>query len=321
MLEVVLIPTYKRPEHLVCCLRRIRKWEPDIQIAVFPDRCTAKDEDTEQALRFHRNDSTLIVPVPDHDFHGNTYNAMEAFRWAFNEGFDRIFYIEDDVMIHPDFFAWHRAQHDLWPKIFATMAWVFNRHAPLVDDVMFQPWYYAIGTCFTRRKLALVVEHANPKYYADMPGYVERTFPESQLNTPFGIQHYEQDGLIQRVLDVDKTQTISPGITKCTHMGSFGYNYGWGGRDELFANCGSFMDRCKRLESFIADPYWRSEIFGREIVEREIGHRLPRREFTYKISIPGGWETIFKSELSKQTLPRKIHSVPLPSNAVIEKIS
>jgi hypothetical protein len=321
MREVILVPTYKRPEHLFCCLKRIRQIEPEIQVCVFPDHCTANDEDTEIAMRHHRNKNTQVFAVPDHDYHGNSYNALEALRWAYNEGFDRVFYVEDDVMVHPDFFAWHRGQHEMWPRIFATMAWIFNRHAPITEDVMFQPWYYAIGTCFARKKLELVVQHANPKYYADMVGYVERVFPGSQLNTPFGIQHYEQDGLIQRVLDVDKTQTISPGITKCSHIGSFGYNRGWDGRDELFSNCGDFADRCQRLEAFIADPYWRAEVFGREIVEREIGHELPKREFTYRITVPGGWETTYRSELSKQRLPRRIHSVLLPANAVIEKTS
>jgi hypothetical protein len=320
MREVVLVTTYRRPEHLYCCLKRIRAAEPHIAVAVFPDRCTATDFETEVALRTFRTGLTQIHTVPDHDYHGNTMNTMEAFRWAYNEGFDRVFYVEDDVMVHPDFFAWHRAQHDQWPRIFATMAWIFNRHAPITDDVMFQPWYYAIGTCFARKKLELVVQHANPKYYADMPGYVEKTFPGSQLNTPFGIQHYEQDGLIQRVLDLDKTQTISPGITKCTHIGSFGYNRGWDSRDELFANCGDFGERCQRLEMFIGDAYWRAEVFGREIVEREIGHELPKRTFKYKIGLPGGWETEVVSERSKERLPKRINSVSLPQNAIITKV-
>lgn len=321
MREVVLVTTYKRPEHLYCCLKRIRMSEPAIPVAIFPDRCTASDYETEVALRYFRNSHTQVHTVPDHDYHGNSYNTMEALRWAYNEGFDRVFYVEDDVMVHHDFFAWHRFQHDLWPRVFATMAWIFNRHAPITDDVMFQPWYYAIGICIARKKLELIIQHATPKYYADMPGYVEKTFPGSQLNTPFGIQHYEQDGLIQRVLDVDKTQTISPGITKCSHIGSFGYNRGWDFRDDFFLNCGDFDDRVKRLESFIADPYWRAEVFGREIVEREIGRELPRREFTYRITLPGGWETTYRSELSKDRLPRRLHSVVLPAGSFIEKIS
>jgi len=318
--EVCVIPTYRREEHLFCCLKRIRAIEPTIPVAIFPDRCTWNDQSLTVALRYFRGKDTQVHVVPDHDYHGNTMNVMEALRWAYNERWDRVFYIEDDVMVHEDFFAWHRAQHDMWPRIFATMAWIFNRHAPIVDDVLFQPWFYAVGTCIARNKLGLIVQHATPKYYADMPGYVEKTFPGSQLNTPFGIQHYEQDGLIQRVLDVDKTQTISPGITKCSHLGSFGYNRGWDYRDDFFTNCGDFDDRVKRLESFIADPYWRAEVFGREIVEREIGRELPKRSFRYRITLPGGWETETISELSKDRLPRRINSVSLPQNAIITKI-
>jgi hypothetical protein len=315
--EAVVVPTYKRPEHLYCCLKRIREIEPKIAILVFPDRGSWKDTALIEAVLPFDAD---VHFVPQHDYHGNTFNAMEALKAAYNEGWQTVYYIEDDVMVHKDFFKWHREIHEEVPDLFASMAWIFNRHAPIVDDVMFQPWYYAIGTCFQRKKLELVIQHATPLYFRDMQLYIEKNFKESKLNQPAAIAHFEQDGLIQRVLDVDRSQTVSPGITKCSHLGFFGYNRGWDNDDvNIFTNCESFQERVAKLEEFIADPRWRATIFGREIVEREVGYPIPKIENTFRIHIGDYW-TDFTTELAKKQLPRRIHSVTLPPNAVIEKI-
>lgn len=315
--EVVIVPTYRRPELLFLCLKQIREIEPEIPILLFPDRGTWKDS---QIVEIGKKYHTRIIFVPDHDFHGNSYNAMEAFRYIYNEGWETIYYLEEDTLVHPDFFKWHREQHEHFPKIFASMAWIFNRHAPIHDDILFQPWYYAIGTCFQRDKLMKIVEHATPRYYEDMQGYIEKNFKASKLNSTFGIQHYEQDGLIQRILEVDKTQTVSPGITKCTHLGFGGYNRGWDTYAQFFEGCLSWEDRLSRLANLLGDPYWRAEIFGREIVEREIGYELPKRLLKYRITLPGGWESEIVSELKKDSLPRRINSVTLPEHAIIEAI-
>jgi hypothetical protein len=309
--EVCVIPTYKRPEFLYACVRRIREIEPDIPIAVFPDCGTWGDDGIYKVAERFMNENFRIHYVPEHSYHGNSMNALEALRWAFNDRYDLTFYIEDDVMVHQDFFEWHRTVQEEWPDIFCSMAWVFNRHAPLADDYLFQPWYYAIGTCFRRSKLLHLIEHCSPLYYADMQGYIEKRFQSSKLNTPFGIEHYEQDGLIQRVIDLTRTQTCSPGIAKCTHAGLLGYNRGWTQSEEFFKDCGSFEERVERVEEFIADPYWRAEVFGRDVVEREIGRKLPKREFRYRMTLPGGWESEFQSELTPAKLPKRINSVPV----------
>ena len=316
MEEIVLVPTYNRPEHLFYCLSMIRAFEPKIQIAVFPDRGTYFDKEFQDVMRVFQSDDAFAFYVPFHKYHGNSYNTMEAFRWAYNAGYELTYLVEDDVIIHPDFFKWHREVHEECEDIFGSMGWVFNRFSPITEDWAFQPWYYSVGTCFKRKKLELIVKHATPLYYNDMMGYIEETFADSPLNSPHNIHHYEQDGLIQRILDRDRTQTVSCGIAKCTHMGTFGYNRGWSRREEFFEGCEDFTDRVNRLSAFVGDPYWRAEYFGRDVVEREIGKELPKRTFTYKIKV-GPYETEFVSELSKTRLPRRIKSVPVTSEMEI----
>jgi hypothetical protein len=316
MREVILVPTFHREELLFCCLKRIREYEPKIEIHVFPDRRTGNPLVRTICDGFDAN----MHIVPDSDYYGNSANTMEAYRWAYNTGYDRAYYVESDVIVHEDFFSWHREQQETFPQIFASMAWIFNRHAPISDDLMFQPWIYSVGLCFSRDKLALIAEHATPKYYGDMPGYIEKRFNASPLTDRFAIAHWEQDGLLQRILDEDKSQTVSSGIAKCSHVG-FVRSYGNGTQEDYEKFLGldglRFDERVERVEKFINDPYARMERFGRPIVERELGHVIPVRRFTYRITLPGGWQSTFVSELKRESLPRRINSVLMTEEAKI----
>ena len=71
------------------------------------------------------------------------------------------------------------------------------------------------------------------------------------------------------------------------------------------------------VEDLIADHYWRAELFTREVVEREIGHKLEKRNFKYRVTLPGGWTSDFTSELKKSRLPQRVNSVNLPIDAEI----
>jgi hypothetical protein len=245
---------------------------------------------------------------------------MNAYLWAYNTGYDRVYYVESDVMVHPDFFSWHREQQEEYPNIFCSMGWIFNREAPITADNLFQPWFYSIGVCFSAKKLELVAEHATPKYYGDMPGYIAKRFNTDPMTDEFAVSHWEQDGLLQRILNEDKSQTVASGIAKCSHIGAV-RSYGVGtpqGYEEFFGfGQMGFADRVKKVEQFIDDPYWRILAFGRKLVEREVGRELPKREFNYHISLPDGWESNFKSELSKAFLPKRINSVSITEDAEI----
>jgi hypothetical protein len=322
MRECVLVPTYKRIELLFCCLKRIREFEPNIPIHLFPDRGTWKDAFIH---RLHILFDAKIHIVADHDLYGNTYNLMEAYKWAWHAGYEYIYMIESDVMVHHDFFSWHRKMHEEYREegLFASMGWIFNRHAPIAEGELFQPWYYSIGVCFHRAQLASVILHATPSYYCDMAGYVRTHFKDSPLNDPQNIAHFEQDGLVQRILDREKMQTVSPGIAKCSHMGfvrSYGDEGAGRGYEYLFDGRTDFMERVERIEQLIADPYERAAFFGKDIVSREIGREIPERIFHYRISLPGGWSTEFESPLEIRKLPKRIASVEIPQDAKIEPV-
>ena len=77
-----------------------------------------------------------------------------------------------------------------------------------------------------------------------------------------------------------------------------------------------FDERVERVEKFIADPYARMDVFGRALVEREIGHVIPVRRFTYHVKV-GEWSATFQSELKREFLGKRILSVPVTKDTEI----
>ena len=311
--EVVLIPTFQRNAYLHCALRRIRGQDGDVPIFVFSDR----GEDNPELHKVTEEFEAQLRIVPVHDYFGNSFCVMEAFRWAVDSGYDLIHLSEDDVMQHSDCLAWHREIHEELPDIFASCGWIFNHHAPIIADVMFANWYYSPNACFKREKLAKVAKHANPLYYNAMWEYAVKAFPNSILHRRdggniFDTSFYEQDAIVQFCLMEDKSQVAWCGISKVDHIGTSGYNKMNGLRFY-----GTIEEQIRQIESFIADPYARIEAFGRPIVERELGREVPKRIRRYRITLPGGWVSEFESELSLGRLPRRINSTPVTSEAKI----
>ena len=214
-----------------------------------------------------------------------------------------------------DCLAWHRRVHEDYASIFCSCGWVFNRQAPISDSLMFAPWYYAPNACIKREKLAQIVKHANPLYYNGMRDYVLKTFPDSILHAK-GLQvrtgFWEQDAIFQYCIEQDGSPVAWNGIAKGAHVGSSGYNKPSGPKFE-----GSLQERIAQVEGLIDDPYWRAELFSREVVEREIGHHLKKRTFQYRLRLSGGWESEVSSEVAADHLPRRLNSVTLPADAEI----
>lgn len=317
MRECLVIPTYRRNAHLWCALRRIREQDGNIPIFVFSDR-GEDNHDLRQIMSYF--DARLKV-MPVHEYYGNSFCVMEALRFVYEQGYDLIHISEDDAMQHPDCLAWHREIHEDCENIFASCGWVFNQAAPITNDVMFAPWYYAPNACFKREKLAQIIKHANPIYYNGMSEYVLRTFPNSPLLRTNGksvvdTKFFEQDAVIQFCLLEDKSQVAWCATAKIDHIGTFGYN-----RPDGMQLDGPLEEQMRRLETFIADPYRRIEHFGRGIVEREVGREIPKREIRYRLTLPGGWSSEFVSEVILDKLPRRINSVPLTEDAKLVLIS
>lgn len=216
MREVVIVPTYKRSEMLYCCLEAIRVADSEIPIRVFPDRGTDESAICE---KFYASQQ-LTVPTT---YHGNSYNVLEALKWAYGQQYERVFIVEDDAIVDPTFFSWARAaldkDHD---DLFAACGWQYSPNALIGEgpDLMI-PWYLSVCACIPRRSLYGIVQHARPEYYSNMQSYLDRAYPGSPRR---GSMHYEQDGLVLRVCESESKRCIWPRRPRATHIGFHGYH-------------------------------------------------------------------------------------------------
>ena len=215
MNEVVLLPTFQRPELLYCCLEAIRAAEPTISVHVFPDRGTNEREICEKFGAAHH--LTL-----QHSYHGNTFNMLEALKWAYGQRYETVYVIEDDAIIDPSFFDWSRQALTNYPDAFAACGWRYSPDAKVGDGPdMLLGWYLSVAAALPRRSVGGIVAHARPEYYGDMKGYLDRTYPASARK---GSQHYEQDGAALRVAESEGKRCVWPRRPRAIHAGWRGYH-------------------------------------------------------------------------------------------------
>lgn len=215
MREVVVVPTFRRSDFLWCALEAIRIAEPTIPIHVFPDRGTDETEVCEQFGAVQH--ATL-----QHSYHGNSYNVLEALRWAYLENAERVYVIEDDAIVDPSFFSWARTALARKPDAFAACGWEYSPDAVPGDgpDLLI-PWYLSVCAAIPRHSLFQIVQHAKLEYYGAMQRYLDQSFPTSHRR---GTMHFEQDGLTLRVCEAAGQRCVWPRRSRAVHIGFTGYH-------------------------------------------------------------------------------------------------
>lgn len=215
MRSVVLVPTFQRSDLLFLCLEAIRKAEPEIPIEVFPDRST-----DERSICSHFN--AIHHFTLNHNEHGNTVNVCEAMRWATEQRFDRIHVIEDDAIIDQSYFRWCDEVLTKESDMFAACGWMYSPSAIISDGPAIRiAWYLSVCACIPLRSALSIHPHCRPEYYRDMKGYLDQTFPASHQR---GTMHYEQDGMVLRVMESVGKRCIWPRRPRATHCGWYGYH-------------------------------------------------------------------------------------------------
>ena len=229
MRDIVIITSYNRPDYLRLCLDYLSRAagieNKEIRICIDRGRSLLREfyeviNDFRPAL----NISTVIRP--EHSYHGNSFNTLEAYKEAHASAAEFVYLVEDDVLVQPDFFTWHEAVQGLCDCL-CSIAYRCNRNSEARRDISDPTAYFvtardfaSVGVCWRRERLEPVIQHARPEYYADLGNYINRTFP----NNRFGDCFTEQDGLIMRVMGVTNAFTVWPYVPRCYHVGFAGYN-------------------------------------------------------------------------------------------------
>lgn len=225
MNEIVLVTALNRPDFLHACLQRLEQAESCPSVVLSLDRGhTPNVRKVAEDFRSRHPDTRILTP--QHAYKGNSYNTLHAYQYAIFQGADLIYLVEDDIFIGQDFFAFHRAAHELAPGCLAVSACRNQFYPvsedPLTDDsaVYTHLSYQSLGVSFRPAVLEKVVQHAGHLYFSNPVVYCKAYFPNSQINPA----NAEQDGLIHRIGEVEELPTVYPYSPRAYHAGFHGYH-------------------------------------------------------------------------------------------------
>lgn len=239
MRDLILIPTYYRPEFLSLCLEHLSKAEGILdnkEVWVCQDmrehdehRHYLEEQWTAAVIEEWRTKLPIrFIRQGKHIFSGNSLNVMKSYKAAFAEKDVRYVYlVEDDVFVMPDFFKWHEALQQEG-DFMCSVAYRCSRNQEAIAMEINDPNAYflssrdyaSIGVCWKREKLAPIVKHCVDEYFENLDGYMLRTFPGNRFAGDFA----EQDGLIMRVLWETKGIIAWSFVPRVFHMGWYGYH-------------------------------------------------------------------------------------------------
>lgn len=204
MNDVVIVPCYERPEYTRLCLTYLAQARGvhDKEVWLCQDQHIGDDRDkttwsqiSNVSFGYANFPGKFSYHVHEpHDTYGNSTNLVDSLRAAYESGAERIFLVEDDIIVAPDIFEWHEAVFE-HADPFVSCATALNKSAHFqingpqaIDEEFMDPAAYirlagpysSHAAAFKRNNLKEVLDSlpAEPKW----------------------ISGYEQDLHIQRMM-------------------------------------------------------------------------------------------------------------------------
>ena len=276
MRDIVLIPTFARPEYLQLCLEHLLAADggANKEVWISHDRHTRDAANMRQEVELSRqialsfSDKFEFVRFHErtpHNYIGNPLNFLELYKEAYNTTPEAryIYLVEDDVMVAKDFFRWHESVQDRG-DYFCTVGWHCIRNPEVKKST--DPTAYiestrdfsSIGICWRREKLPPFVKHATTDYYQAHRNYLEKAFPGSPIRPG---EWTEQAGIVTRLLHETKDRWVAwPALSRVAHVGISGYHRPGGHKfdgpiEQRIADLRKAIQDPKVLNSLSKDPF------------------------------------------------------------------
>ena len=266
MNEIVIVPSYKREELLWLCLEAIRREDANIRIVVFSDRGAGSGELSECVLNW----VARLIIRPNHAHYGNSYNLLEACRWATRELEEEfppqiIHLIEDDTIIHKGYFAWAREKLRFAP--FPGYGPVYAAVCGRMGSSHISNWYESPCASWNADCLRQALTHVIPEYFGrtreEMQTVLDtKMFPNSRYKRGGA----EQDGFFLRCIEAHGWKTLFPPKPLASHVGWWGYNC----PPLRKGPAGTFEERIAACRMMLKNRDERIKLFGYDVTLKEM---------------------------------------------------
>jgi len=254
MKDIVLVPCYERNEYTRLCLEylsRARGIEYNLVVLCVD----AHDGDGGiNAGQMHNlqygndlfEDFLVHIHAP-HNTYGNSKNIVDSLKMAYDAGAQRIFLVEDDIMVAPDIFEWHEAVLEQADP-FVSCATALNKSAhfqingPQAMDERCQ------DTAAYKRLLGPYSSHA-AAFKRENLGLLLTMIEKYPVEWAQG---YEQDIYIQRLmgsLSFPNRGSAWPYVPRAYNVGWRSYHINTGMQFN-----GTLEEKVRALEATIKDP-------------------------------------------------------------------
>lgn len=276
MRDVVLIPMYERPEFTRLCLQYLSRARgiEDKEVCLFIDNHKGKDfreifEAQQPNLQlaaglFPNRYSTSYQEA--HESYGNSRNVVDALKFGYNIGAERVYLVEDDILVAPDFFSWHEAVLEE-PNVFVSCSTALSKSAhfqingPQAMDETYQDpaaYYLAEGPYSS---------HAVAFKHVKLGGLVSYLTAFDTWQSGF-----EQDLLTQRYLRIVHGKSAWPFMPRAYNIGWYSYHINTGRKFT-----GTLAEQSAAIERVIKDSYALRDVSANNSAVTPLPERWPVR--------------------------------------------
>ena len=204
-----------------------------IDVSIFIDSSTDRVLEEFEYVRDEYFPEATIYHARQHiSAPSGCWNILQSLQQGYLSGAERIFLIEEDVMVYPTFFKWSFEAHDANPGCFATCGRLRKEHS--------SDYYTNPGACFKSESLRRIVPYITDSYFKSRRPFLDQEFG------PMDEASDLDDGLIRRVIRKLGAKILYPQTPKCAHQGFHFYN-----RTTEFKTEGSIEEKISQLRSLL----------------------------------------------------------------------
>ena len=215
MSDIVIIPTYDRPELLWLCAENLAKADgiESKRVIIHEDYHSDKpksvrlQEEISETVEFVKRVLSSVEHVQvRHTNYGCSYNFIDGWRVGLKSDAKFVYHIEDDCMVTKDYFRFAEAAHELCPDAFVVCGNARPQSRTSESNLVHltDKWFQTFALSFRREQLGKVL----------LPNYEDYKFSK----------HFEFDTYVMTWMVEHGEYSVSPNRERVFCYGYFSYH-------------------------------------------------------------------------------------------------